>query len=119
MAITSGIDTLFKIRQTAPSCKIELKWHQELGICTDDRPLIQQTEPSLATIKKFASQSNNDQLLSHIQHLESELGALTAVGDTISVGDISGSTAVAIGHDINIIINQVLPPAEKQPLESV
>lgn len=84
-----------------------------------DFTLIQQTEQSLAAIKTFASQSNNGQLLEHIQRLEVALGALTAVGDTISVGDINGSTAVAIGHDINIIINQVLPPAVKQPLENV
>lgn len=84
-----------------------------------DLTLIQQTEQSLAAIKDFASQSNNGQLLDHIQRLEAALSALTVVGDTISVGDISGSTAVAIGHDINIIINQVLPPAVKQPLESV
>lgn len=84
-----------------------------------DLTLIQQTEQSLSAIKTFASQSNNGQLLEHIQRLEAVLGALTAVGNTISVGDISGSTAVAIGHDINIIINQVLPPAVKQPLENV
>jgi len=78
--------------------------------------LIQQTEQSLTAIKTFAAQSNNAQLLDHVQRLES---ALTRVGNSISVGDISGSTAVAIGHDINIIINQVLPPAVKQPLESV
>ncbi len=84
-----------------------------------DLALIQQTEQSLAAIKTFASQSNNIQLLDHIQRLDAALGVLTKSGGLISVGDISGSTAVAIGHDINIIINQVLPPAVKQPLENV
>lgn len=81
--------------------------------------LIQQTQQSLEAIKVFASQTNNEQMLTHIQRLEAALGALTRAGDTITVGDISGSTAVAIGHDINIIINQVLPSAVKQPLETV
>lgn len=84
-----------------------------------DLTLIQQTKQSLEAIKKFASQSNNEQLLDHIQRLEVALGELTAAGNTITVGDISGSTAVAIGHDINIIVNQVLPPAVREPLENV
>jgi|GEM_PF-6234743 len=84
-----------------------------------DHALIQQTEQSLAAIKTFAAQSDNAQLLDHVQRLEALLGALTAAGDSISVGNISGSTAVAIGHDINIIINQFLPAEARQPLENV
>ena len=84
-----------------------------------DLSLIQQTEQSLTAIKTFASPSNNEQLLDHIQRMEAALGALTAVGDTITVGDVSGSTAVVIGHDINIIVNQVLPQAVRQLLENV
>ena len=84
-----------------------------------DLALIQQTEQSLAAIKAFASQSNNGQLLEHIQRLEAALKGISTGGGAITVGDISGSTAVAIGHDINIIINQALPPAVRQPLENV
>lgn len=84
-----------------------------------DLPLIQQTKQSLAANKTFAAQSNNGQLLEHIQRLEAAWGALTAVDDTISVGDISGLTTVAIGHDLNILNNQVPPPAVKQFLENV
>ncbi len=85
-----------------------------------DLTLIQQTEQSLAAIKHFASQSNNGHLLDHLEQLETALRTLATRGGAITVGDISGSTAVAIGHDINIIIsNQALPPAVRQPLESV
>ena len=84
-----------------------------------DLMLIQQTEQSLSALKDFAQQSHNEQLLDHVQRLEAALNALSAVGDTITVGDISGSTAVAIGYDINIIINQVLPPAVRQKLKNV
>lgn len=66
--------------------------------------LIQQTKHSLEAIKTFASQSNNEQLADHIHRLEAMLGALTAV---------------AIGRDINIIVNQVLPQTVRQPLENV
>ena len=84
-----------------------------------DLALIQQTEQSLAAIKHFASQSNNGHLQDHLEQLETALRTLAARGSAITVGDISGSTAVAIGHDINIIINQVLPAAVRQPLEIV
>jgi formylglycine-generating enzyme required for sulfatase activity len=82
-------------------------------------PLIRQTEESLNALKDFAQQSHNAQLLDHVQRLETSLGALAATADMITVGDVSGSTAVAIGHDINIIVNQVLPPDVRQPLEKV
>ncbi len=83
-----------------------------------DLALIQQTEQSLAALKAFAEQSRNDQLLEHIQRLEAGLRAFAA-GGAITVGDISGSTAVAIGRNINLIVNQVLPAEVRQPLENV
>lgn len=76
-----------------------------------DIALIQQTEQSLAALKTFASKSNNEQLLAHVQRLEATLYKLAKSEGSITVGDISGSSAVAIGHDINIIINQTLRPA--------
>lgn len=84
-----------------------------------DLALIEQTEQSLKAIKEFALQSNNEQLLDYIQRLEIALSGLTQAGNSITVGNISGSTAVAIGRDINIIVNQVLPPVVRQPLENV
>jgi formylglycine-generating enzyme required for sulfatase activity len=81
--------------------------------------LIQQIGQALADLKAFAEKSGNTQLLDHVRRLEESLASITAGGDVIKVGDISGSTAVAIGHDINIIVNQVLPPDLRQPWETL
>jgi hypothetical protein len=81
-----------------------------------DLALIQQTKQSLAALKTFASQSNNEQLPDRARRLETTQGALTAASGPISVGDISGSTAVDIGRDIHII---VLPLLVRQGLGNV
>ncbi len=81
--------------------------------------LLQQTQHSLAALREFAQTTHNAQLLDHLARLETTLTLLTAGSSAITVGNISGSTAVAIGHDINIIVNQVLPPPLKQSWEAV
>jgi hypothetical protein len=90
-----------------------------MGLPMSNTTLLQQTQASLAALRESAETTHNSQLLDHIARLETTLAALLATGGAISVGGITGSTAVAIGHDINIIVNQVLPPALRQPWEAV
>ncbi len=88
-----------------------------------DLTLLQQTQLALAALRDFAETTHNAQLLDHLARIEATLTALTA-GSTIAngdiaVGNISNASAIRIGHDINIIVNQVLPPALRQPWEAV
>ncbi len=89
-----------------------------------DPHLLQQTQHSLAALRDFAETTHNAQLLDHLARLEATLTALTAatggvISGDISVGDISQASAIRIGHDINIIVNQVLPPPLRQSWEAV
>jgi len=89
-----------------------------------DLSLLQQTQHSLAALRAFAETAHNAQLLDHLARLESTLAALTATSSVlasgdIAVGDISASSALRIGHDINIIVNQFLPAPLKQSWEAV
>lgn len=86
--------------------------------------LLQQTQQSLAALRDFAQTTRNTQLLDHLARLEAALAALSAAsgavasGD-ITVGNISDAKAIRIGHDINIIVNQALPPTLKQSWQAV
>lgn len=57
----------------------------------------------LADLRGHAERGSDATLLEHVRQLEA---ALAGAGGSISVGDISGSTAVAIGRDIQIIVHQ-------------
>lgn len=96
-----------------------------IQLACDGRPdLLQQTQHSLAALREFAQTTHNAQLLDHLARLEANLTALTSIsgamasGD-ISVGNISEASAIRIGHDIQIIVNQVLPPPLRQSWETV
>ena len=57
----------------------------------------------LSELRAHAEGRGDDELLNQVRALED---ALPELGGAISVGDISGSTAVAIGSDIQIILHQ-------------
>lgn len=57
----------------------------------------------LRELRAHAEQSDDAMLRERVRQLEE---SLPAGGSSISVGNISGSTAVAIGSDIQIILHQ-------------
>ena len=98
------------------------KWGERptIGAVMADLSLLQQTQHSLAALRDFAETTHNAHLLDHLGRLEASLAATGAIasGD-ITVGDSSASSAIRIGHDIQIIVNQFLPAPLKQSWEAV
>jgi hypothetical protein len=76
-----------------------------------DRQLSSPIQLALADLKAYARQLEDDHLLRLIYHLEDALEAAPASGDhmsgdTTAVGNISGSTGIAIGHGAESIVDQ-------------
>jgi formylglycine-generating enzyme required for sulfatase activity len=95
-----------------------------MGPAMADSTLLQQTRDSLAALRDFAQANHNALMLDVLTQLEANLAAFAAASSAVASGDISvgnirSEGAVRIGHDIQIIVNQVLPPPLKESWQAV